>query len=156
MSEPRFIKTTIHPRCSTCQGTGKGLIGDCFYCKGKGYTPQVVETADLADVPAEKKPARKRDDIWDAICAEFHLKPQTHSEQSRVGKVVRDAKIKGATPAMIHAKIESYRATMPGITCTPEAILKHWDSLLVEAEHTGGRDLTPEERAALLEGVQNV
>lgn len=75
---------------------------------------------------------RERDGVWDALCEAFGLKPQTKTECSRVGKHVRDLKLKGATPDEVRVRLERYRRIWPNVAATPEALLKHWDTLAVE------------------------
>ncbi len=78
---------------------------------------------------AAKATARKRrqDEIWDAVVDLFGLKPATTTEKSRVGRVVRDLKLKNATPGSIAAVSSPYRREWPDMAFTPEALLKHWD-----------------------------
>ena len=71
---------------------------------------------------------RKPNLIWDKICESFHLDPKTKSEKSRLGKISRDLKAKEATPERIDKIITAYAKVFPGATCTPEAIVKHWDT----------------------------
>lgn len=76
---------------------------------------------------ASAKPPRPPDLIWDSVCQVFSIDPQTKSEKSRVGKIVKDLKAKGATPDDIRTRHERYKLEWPGAADTPEAILKHWD-----------------------------
>ena len=99
----------------------------------------------------EPKP-RARDPIWDAVCAEWGLSPERPSEKTRVGRLVRDLKIKGAAPDDIAAVRERYVAEWPEAADTPEAILKHWDRFSHVPSVAGlgdSRELTPEEKALL-------
>lgn len=79
--------------------------------------------------------ARKPDPIWDTICELFALKPVTKPEKSRIGKVVRDLKAKGATPAGIRDRYARAKAewtdarTGNAKMFGPEAITKNWDQL---------------------------
>ncbi|QNN24939.1 helix-turn-helix domain-containing protein [Planctomycetales bacterium ZRK34] len=86
--------------------------------------------------------ARKRDPIWDAVVEAFKLNPITKAERSRVGKIVRDLRAKGATPDDIRRRLERYRATWPDMTATPEALVKHWDMFAAPA---GALDADPVE-----------
>lgn len=70
---------------------------------------------------------RPRNVLWDSLCAAFALKPETPNEQSRIGKVVRDLKLKNATPDDIPLRLARYRRAWPEAADTPEALLKHWD-----------------------------
>ena len=72
---------------------------------------------------------RKPNPLWDALAKHLGLNPVTKGEQSRMGKAVRDLKLKGATPDTIAETITLYHAAMPDCACTPEALLKHWDQL---------------------------
>jgi hypothetical protein len=86
--------------------------------------------------------ASRRDPLWDAVVHHFRLRPVAKSEKSRVGRVVRDLRAKGAEPDDVGRRIERYRAAWPNITCTPEALLKHWDAF---AEPAGELDADPVE-----------
>jgi len=81
--------------------------------------------------PEPKKPKepklREPDPIWDYVCKVFKLNPQTKTERTRTGRVVRDLKQKGATPEEIERRLQLYRREWPKAADTPEAILKHWD-----------------------------
>lgn len=89
------------------------------------------------DKSTTKKTARVRNEIWDTVCDVYGFKPVTKNEQSRVGKIVRDLKLKGATPDDIRTRAGHYRQRWPKMSFTPEALLKHWDSL-AEPDHTEG------------------
>jgi|GEM_PF-1560647 len=130
--------------------------------------------ADAADPVSEtpKKPARKpkakpdpkppeprpRNIWWDAICDIFGMKPVTKQDQSRLGKLSRDFKLKceadGAAPDEIDARREvlSLRWSKndePAVV-TPEALLKHWDSAKETREDPFDiRPVTPEEEAQM-------
>lgn len=78
--------------------------------------------------------ARERDPIWDSIVASFGFKePHPPSEASRIGKVVRDLKIKGATPEEIARRHANAIKSWDGKPFGPEALVKHWDALIVVA-----------------------
>jgi len=79
--------------------------------------------------PGNKPVARRRkpDEIWDALCAALKLQPTARRECKRIGGIVRDLKLKGATPAQIAQRAAEYRSRWPTMTLTPEALLKHWD-----------------------------
>lgn len=83
------------------------------------------QTTNTLPPPAGKA----RNLIWDAICEIFGLDPVTKSETTRIGRVVRDLKLKKATPEEIRIRYQRYRSEWPKVSCTPEALLKHWDQL---------------------------
>jgi hypothetical protein len=88
-----------------------------------------------------KNYTRQRDAIWDSVCSIFGLKPVTKSERSRVGKIVRDLKLKEATPEKIERAYQQHGYTWPKIQpITPESVTKHWDMLTSEKprEISGG------------------
>lgn len=74
-----------------------------------------------------KKSPRKPDPIWDCLCDIFGLNPVTKSEQSRIGKIVRDLKLKSATIETMKTTVSNYKREWPGVTITPNALLRHWD-----------------------------
>src|SRR5262249_33614989 len=99
---------------------------------------------------AKKDPLpRPPNPIWDAVCATFGMNPQTESERSRVGRVVRDLNIKGATPEEITRRFGCYVAKWPNAARTPEALLKHWDQFPPAAGQAAAGE-TPQERATRL------
>ena len=73
------------------------------------------------------------DPYWEAVCQTFGLKPQTSSERSRVGKIVRDLKIKTDDPEYLEVQMQRHRHKWPYILPTPESVMKHWDQLKAEA-----------------------
>ena len=82
--------------------------------------------------PKAEKPPREPDLIWDAVCAAFGIKHVAPTDQSRIGKIVRDLKAKGADPADIAVRLDRYRAEWPNAADTPEALVKHWDRFATE------------------------
>ena len=73
--------------------------------------------------------AKPRNEFWDAITEAFGLDPQTDPEKSRVGKLARELKAKTTDPKALAGKVAAYKKQMPGMACTPEAVMKHWDQL---------------------------
>ena len=90
-------------------------------------TKQVIE-----EIKEKNITKRKPDPIWDTVCEIFGLNPQTRTEQSRVGKIVSDLKIKEATPDEIRTRLRRYRKEWPKMADTPEALVKHWDRFAKE------------------------
>jgi len=78
-------------------------------------------------IPAK---GRKRDPIWDIVCDLWGLKPQTPTEKSGLGKIVREMKTKGGTPELIKDLKEVYEREWPTMNCTPRAVLSHWDTFI--------------------------
>ena len=104
----------------------------------KGITPLEHPSPAPPDAPPErpeKQPkSRIPDPVWDAVCATFSLAPVTEGERRRVGKVVRDLKLKGAAPDEIPVRLARYVRAWPEAAATPEALLKHWDLFASEAK----------------------
>lgn len=88
----------------------------------------------VVERPAAKKKERARNPIWDALVENLRWTPATPSEQSRLGKAVRDLKGIDATPEDIARKCALYRSKYRGLDLTPEALLKHWSSLELQPE----------------------
>lgn len=96
----------------------------------------------------ESKKTREPDPIWDAVVALFKINPVTKSERTRVGRIVADLKLKNATPAEIGVRIGRYRKVWPTVSCTMEALVKHWDAFAVDPPpQVKPRPLTGLERA---------
>ena len=82
--------------------------------------------------------SHKPDRAWDCICTTFGMNPQTPSERSRVGKLARDLRTKGATPRGLWARLAAHRRKWPQVDpVTPESVLKHWDQLSGPPPKTG-------------------
>jgi len=93
--------------------------------------------------------ARPGDALWNVVREVFGLTPATKADRSRIGRIVRDLKVKGGTPDELRIRVARYRAEWPRCECTPEALLKHWDRFATErkpAGHGGRPDLTSNER----------
>ncbi len=91
--------------------------------------PVKVKT-NCKDNSSTKKTGRVRNEIWDAVCEVFKLDPVTKAEQKKIGGIVRDLKLKGATPDEIRIRAERYRVLYPGPRFfTATAVLAHWDRL---------------------------
>ena len=79
---------------------------------------------------------RELNPIWDGVCKVFALNPQTPSEKTRVGRIVRDLKLKSATAEEIEVRYARYCQEWPAAVASPEALLKHWDYFAVEHQRT--------------------
>jgi hypothetical protein len=77
---------------------------------------------------------RKPDPIWDSIVSVFGFDSTklTKGDRSRIGKVVRDLKIKQATPDEIRARYERMATAWRTRRFGPEALVKHWDQYKLE------------------------
>ncbi len=101
-----------------------------------------AKTAAAGPQPAKPTKPRKRNLIWDAVVDSFALKIITKTDATRMGKVVRDLKAKGATPELIVAAVARYRAEWPSMECTPEALLKNWQKFSTDSvDNTTGASL---------------
>jgi hypothetical protein len=108
--------------------------------------------------PDDPPAPRPRNIWWDAICDFFNMKPVTRQDETRIGRLARDFKLKcdaaGVDPEEIEARRDVLAARwgkndQPAVV-TPEALLKHWDS----AEDQGGR--MPESRGPTEEETQEM
>lgn len=79
--------------------------------------------------PAKQKPPkapRPRDEIFDTLAQQFHLTPESETDASLIGKVMKSLKAKGATPDEIKRRIRNYQDRWPDMDCTITALDKHW------------------------------
>lgn len=107
-------------------------------------------TAKAAKPKTTPKP-REPDPVWDHVCRVWSLEPVTPAQRSRVGRIVRDLKALGASPADLDARMARYRVEWPRAECTPEALLKHWERFAMENSNgrnagTGRTSLASNER----------
>lgn len=92
-------------------------------------------------IPAK---SRKPDPYWDQVCELWSFDPQTKPERTRIGKVVRDFKLKTDNPNEIKKRKSAYAHRWSQIDCSPEALLKHWDQFKV-AKQTPKKSYKPPE-----------
>lgn len=129
-TNPDTLNVTVNPDTlnvrvdseETCQNRPRTLTETAM----NPDTQDVIGTEEQKNRIAKQK-LPHRNPLWDAICDLFNLNPQTKSEKSCVGKIVRDLKIKNATPDDIAQRKQRYMAEWPGIECTANALVKHWD-----------------------------
>jgi hypothetical protein len=76
-------------------------------------------------VRRDEAPAHK--EMFGIVCELWELSPKTKSQRSRVGNVVRDFLVLGATKSDIQLRRENFRRRWPDADDSPEAIIKHWD-----------------------------
>lgn len=67
--------------------------------------------------------------LWDAVAEVWFEGSIKRPHFRRIGKIVRDLNDLGATPNELRRRITNYRHLMPKCVCSPEAIVKWWDSL---------------------------
>ena len=72
---------------------------------------------------------RPKDEIWDAVVEEFGIENITPSDGKKIGQIVRDLKIKKATPDEIKRRGVAYRKKYPKMAYTMHALMNNWDSL---------------------------
>ena len=107
----------------------------------KNNIPEKIPGNDIVEVNSSLK-VRKRNVYWEAICEVFGFKGQTVAEKKRIGKLSRDFEIKSPNADQFLEDLKSqmitYRQSMPKMQLTPDAILRHWDSLkankIIESE----------------------
>lgn len=85
---------------------------------------------------------RKPDPIWDEVVNLFFPDGVMKSDQSRIGKIVRDLKSISATPEQIRTRTQNMRRTDWGKSAGPEGLLKQWGNLR-GAEKTIERPFVP-------------
>ena len=88
---------------------------------------------------------RKKDEVWDAVASLFHFQPpHPKKEAIRIGAVVRDLKIMGATGETVRAcYLIAKKAWNGGPPFSPEALVKWWR----EFQHAGVKKIDEREKA---------
>ena len=88
-------------------------------------------TATPSNPPATKLPPRKRapDPIWDTVAELFFGGTVAPPDYTHVGKIVKAMKEHGAIPAEIRRRRDLYLFRWPNVSCTADALLKHWSHL---------------------------
>lgn len=78
--------------------------------------------------PKPKPKPKKNGGLYNAVAETFGL-TATSRNGSRIGAVVSGLREHGATPDEVRRRRQVYSEVWPGIDCTPEALLKHWDRM---------------------------
>lgn len=68
----------------------------------------------------------KPNPLWDALVARFFPDGVAPSQRTRVGRLVRELRAVDAKPEEIKSRADNWATHYPEITCTPEALVKHW------------------------------
>ncbi|KKM06593.1 hypothetical protein LCGC14_1742410 [marine sediment metagenome] len=76
------------------------------------------------------------DALYDWIVEKWFPSELTKADRSRIGKLVRDLKIKRATIESFERALKNYRQAWPSMSDTPEAIVKHWDRMIADIQLT--------------------
>ena len=87
--------------------------------------------------------AEKKRPLMEAVCDQFGLRIITSADASRIWGLARGYFIKGATPRAIQDRRFLYLSKWPG-PCTPEALLRHWDTFAPSKSMTSARADVPE------------
>lgn len=66
---------------------------------------------------------------WDLLVDLFDLEVVTRTQQTRVGKLVKELKQLKSSPRKLKQAVRTYKARWPNVECTPEAVLKHYGVL---------------------------
>lgn len=104
-----------------------------------GEVPEKPATTHHSPLTKDQPPIpRKRDEIWDAVVEEFGIENVTPSDGKKIGQIVRDLKIKQATPDEIKRRGIAYRAKYPKMAYTMHALMNNWDSLQVKKQRDVG------------------
>lgn len=144
-------------------------LADAHALQSEPEAKQTASTAKAKKPLSQKEPAirdksekpkkqREPNPWWDAVCEHWEMNPVTPSELSRVGKIARDLKLKApddpeALPDTLNRRQAAYEEMFEGCAWTPEACMKHWDSLkaYIPAAEAWRRNLpTAEENLVLL------
>lgn len=71
-----------------------------------------------------------RNELWDALEAVFGYRPRLPQECKLWGRICKDLREGGATPAEVLAAARAWPRLFPGATLTPTALVKHFSALL--------------------------
>ena len=72
--------------------------------------------------------------LFDWIVNRWFRSGVSKTDGKRIGKLVRDLKVKNATVEQLEGCVRRFRSTWPKMSDTPEAVFKHWDRLLADSE----------------------
>lgn len=84
------------------------------------------EEEELEKKELAPKPARRRDELWDALTEALGHEPATKTERGRRNKALKDLRAIGATPADIIDHAARFRHTWPALTLTETGLVAHW------------------------------
>ena len=82
---------------------------------------------------AQEKPAKKKDELFEAIAAAcgIDIRQLTGSSRGQLNKATKELRDIGAKPGDVEPKAKAYRKLYENAVLTPSALVKHWPSLTV-------------------------
>jgi hypothetical protein len=82
-------------------------------------------------------PARKRDELFDALVAAWGVDPAelTDSARGALNRALKELRAVEATPAEVTVRVERYRRRHPKWEFTPTALAKFWASLSADSDN---------------------
>jgi hypothetical protein len=101
----------------------------------------VLSTNTLPEEENDVKPARKKDDIWDAVIEACGLNSDelTSSSRGAINKAVQQLKQVGATPDDIHERARQHLTRWSNVSLTPTSLAKNWAQLAAQpGKNKGG------------------
>ena len=85
--------------------------------------------ADGQHPPSSNHKPREPNPLWDKVAERWFPTGVPTGQRSRIGKIVRDLKEMGATPELIDGAYLAHEREWPGLSVTPESLVKHWGKL---------------------------
>ena len=82
---------------------------------------------------AQEKPAKKKDELFEAIASAcgIDIRQLTGSSRGQLNKATKELRDIGAEPGDVEAKAKAYRKLYENAALTPSALVKHWPSLTI-------------------------
>ena len=98
--------------------------------------PQNVEPQELLAPAAQEKPAKKKDELFEAIASAcgIDIRQLTGSSRGQLNKATKELRDIGAEPGEVEPKAKAYRKLYENAALTPSALVKHWPSLTVSKQ----------------------
>ena len=80
---------------------------------------------------AQEKPAKKKDELFEAIASAcgIDIRQLTGSSRGQLNKATKELRDIGAEPGEVEPKAKAYRKLYENAALTPSALVKHWPSL---------------------------
>lgn len=124
-----LAKAKQSPSKSSSKQPSKILAKASSSSSSSSSTSMLKKGAQENHVPAEADRP-----IWDAVVSIWHPSGVATNETEELSEIVAGYGTKGATPATIRERADTYRAKWPKIACTAKAVLKNWDQLVPVAK----------------------
>lgn len=113
------------------QTNGRGAVHSTLGVQPTAPDPSLDPSVGVANATPVQRPARKRDEIWDALEDQYGKAPPSGTnEHGKWNKACKDFKAFGATPATMRTALTAFRRAWPNVKPTPLGVASNYCALM--------------------------